>query len=144
VEAREGSGRRVLVSDRQARPLELATRRALAALADRTLEAEGVDSAELSLSFVDPPEIEELHARFMGESGPTDVLSFPLGEDGLLGDVVVCPQVAAANNPSDPGAEVRLLVVHGVLHLLGYDHERDEERARMWERQHRYSGVSLT
>ena len=103
-----------------------------------------VDSAELSLSFVDAPEIEELHARFMGESGPTDVLSFPLGEDGLLGDVVVCPQVAAANNPSNPGAEVRLLVVHGVLHLLGYDHEQHEERARMWERQQRYSGASLT
>lgn len=144
MEGSEGSGRRVLVSDRQARPLAPQTRRSLAALADRTLEAEGVDAAELSLSFVDPLEIEELHARFMGESGPTDVLSFPLGEDGLLGDVVVCPQVAAGNNPADPRGEVRLLVVHGVLHLLGYDHDGDEERARMWERQARYTGVSLT
>ena len=82
-----------------------------------------------------------LHERYLGETGPTDVLSFPLGEDGLLGDVVVCPRVAAGNNP-DRDAELRLLVVHGILHLLGYDHEEDGERAVMWARQAAYSGVS--
>jgi rRNA maturation RNase YbeY len=50
--------------------------------------------------------------------------------------------VAATNNPADPGAELRLLVVHGVLHILGYDHEQDGERAEMWARQERYSGVA--
>jgi len=114
--------------------------RSLVALAERTLAAEGQAGVELSLSFVDPDEMTALHERYLGESGPTDVLSFPLGEDGLLGDVVVCPQVAAGNNP-DRDAELRLLVVHGILHLLGYDHEEDGERAVMWARQATYSGV---
>jgi probable rRNA maturation factor len=133
------SGLRVLVSDRQAEPLAGGTRHALASLAERTLAEEGVTSGELSLSFVDPGEIEDLHVRFLGEPGPTDVLSFPMdGEDGLLGDVVVCPEVAGRNNP-DPASEVRLLVVHGVLHLLGYDHQEEDERRRMWALQDRYS-----
>jgi probable rRNA maturation factor len=74
------------------------------------------------------------------------VLSFPLNdmdEDDarLLGDVVIAPAEAARNNPADPVAELRLLLVHGILHLLGYDHEEDGARIRMWERQERYSGV---
>jgi probable rRNA maturation factor len=98
------------------------------------------------LSFVDEAEIEDLHVRFMGEPGPTDVLSFPLGdvdEDGvrLLGDVVIAPDVAVRNNPSDPEGEIRLLLVHGILHLLGYDHEEEEEKTEMWARQEAYSGV---
>ena len=104
---------------------------------------------ELSLSFVDDAEMAELHERYMHEPGPTDVLTFPLDEDDvdrrglrMLGDVVIAPAVAAANNPADPAAELRLLVVHGVLHILGYDHESDDERAEMWARQERYSGVT--
>jgi len=74
------------------------------------------------------------------------VLSFPLDatdEQGrrLLGDVVIAPAVAARNNPSDLGGELRLLLVHGILHLLGYDHEQDAEKAVMWARQESYSGV---
>jgi probable rRNA maturation factor len=127
----------VLVSNRQDRSLDL---NGLAALAQRTLEDEGVGQTELSLSFVTQEEMAELHQRYMGEEGPTDVLSFPMGEDGLLGDVVVCPGAAAANS-TDLDAELRLLVVHGVLHLLGYDHEEDDQRAIMWPKQERYSGV---
>jgi probable rRNA maturation factor len=59
----------------------------------------------------------------------------------VLGDVVIAPAVAARNNPGDPEGELRLLVVHGVLHLLGYDHELDAERQEMWARQERYSGM---
>jgi probable rRNA maturation factor len=59
----------------------------------------------------------------------------------LLGDVVIAPAVAARNNPDDPQGEMRLLLVHGILHLLGYDHEDDAEKALMWARQERYSGV---
>jgi probable rRNA maturation factor len=138
---------RVLISDRQARPLEVESLRTLAL---DTLRGEGIDRAELSVSFVDSDEIAELHDRFMGEPGPTDVLSFPLDDvdeaEGreatrLLGDVVVSPTEAERNNPDDPEAELRLLLVHGILHLLGYDHEEDAERSRMWERQERYSGV---
>ncbi|MFM8945012.1 MAG: rRNA maturation RNase YbeY [Actinomycetota bacterium] len=135
---------RVLVDDRQDLPVDAAS---LADLARVTLLAEGESDVELSLSFVAEAEIADLHERYLGEPGPTDVLSFPLDardEDGvrLLGDVVVAPAYAARTRP-DLGAELRLLVVHGVLHLLGYDHEEDAERAEMWARQERYSGVSV-
>jgi probable rRNA maturation factor len=60
----------------------------------------------------------------------------------MLGDVVIAPSVAGRNNPDDPAGEIRLLLVHGILHLLGYDHEADTERAEMWSRQARYSGVT--
>jgi probable rRNA maturation factor len=133
----------VVVSDRQRRTLPKAQARELAALARTTLAGEGVTEGELTLSFVDPPEIEDLHVRYMDESGPTDVLSFPMGEDGLLGDVIVCPAVATANNPDDPAAELRLLVVHGALHILGYDHHAEADRRSMWSRQERYSGVRV-
>jgi probable rRNA maturation factor len=133
----------VLISDRQAAPVDVD---ALASLARATLLAEGLTEVELSLSFVGEAEMEDLHVRYLDEPGPTDVLSFPLdGEDerGLrvLGDVVIAPSVAARNNPGDPAGELRLLVVHGVLHLLGYDHEEDAEKATMWARQTAYSGV---
>ena len=133
----------VLISDRQTAPVDVD---ALAALARQTLIGEGLREVELSLSFVDDAEIEDLHVRYLHESGPTDVLSFPLdGEDErgmrVLGDVVIAPAVAARNNPDDPAAELRLLVVHGVLHLLGYDHEDEDEKTEMWARQLAYSGV---
>ncbi|MGI8616307.1 MAG: rRNA maturation RNase YbeY [Actinomycetota bacterium] len=139
----DGEQPRVLISNRQNEAVDEET---LRALARDTLRGEGIERAELSVSFVDQVEIAGLHERFMDEPGPTDVLSFPLDdvdEDGvrLLGDVVVAPTEAARNNPSDPASELRLLVVHGILHLLGYDHEDDGERTRMWERQERYSGV---
>ena len=135
---------RVLTSDRQ--DDRAVAEEELRALARDTLRGEGVDRAELSLSFVGAEEIAALHERFMDESGPTDVLSFPLDEvdeDGvrLLGDVVVAPSEAARNDPDDPDRELRLLVVHGILHLLGYDHEEDGARTRMWARQEHYSGV---
>ena len=139
----DGEQPRVLISNRQD---EAVDEEALRALARDTLRGEGIERAELSVSFVDQDEIAGLHERFMDEAGPTDVLSFPLDdvdESGvrLLGDVVVAPLEAARNNPDDPAAELRLLLVHGILHLLGYDHEDADERTRMWERQERYSGV---
>jgi len=133
----------VLVSNRQSGPVD---EDGIRELAEATLRGEGHIDVELSVSFVEDAEIEDLHVRFMDEPGPTDVLSFPLDdvdEDGvrLLGDVVIAPVVAARNNPEDPSAELRLLLVHGILHLLGYDHEDDAEKAEMWVRQERYSGV---
>ena len=136
----------VLISDRQSAPVDVD---ALASLARQTLLAEGLSEVELSLSFVDEAEMEDLHVRYLDEPGPTDVLSFPLddeaGEDGLrlLGDVVIAPAVAARNNPDDPGSELRLLLVHGILHLLGHDHMEQTDRATMWARQERYSGVRI-
>jgi probable rRNA maturation factor len=137
VGAPDTGGPSVEVSDRQSLPVDS---QGLAALAERTLLAEGRTSGELALSFVDEDEMADLHLRYLEEPGPTDVLSFPLDEDGLIGDVVVCPAFAVREHPDLP-AECRLLVVHGVLHLLGYDHEDDADRAVMWDRQERYSGV---
>lgn len=102
--------------------------------------------AELSVVLVDDLAMTELHMRWMDEPGPTDVMSFPMDElrptkddeepaEGLLGDVVICPQVArtqaetAGHRLED---EVALLLTHGILHLLGYDHAEPEEHAEMF------------
>jgi probable rRNA maturation factor len=136
----------IALDDRQGDAVDL---EGLMTLARATLLGEGIAGAELSISLVTEEEIAGLHERYLHEVGPTDVLSFPLddeaGEDGLrqLGDVVIAPAIAALNNPDDPAAELRLLLVHGILHLLGHDHMDDGERAEMWARQERYSGVRV-
>ena len=135
----------ILLANRQSLPVDAA---GLTRLAQTSLEAEGIHGGELSVSLVTLDEMAQLHERYMRESGPTDVLSFPMDEAGsdqtggprILGDVVICPEFAA-RNASDLDSELRLLLVHGILHLLGYDHERDEDRARMWALQEQYSGV---
>jgi probable rRNA maturation factor len=134
----------ILVDDRQTQPLDVDS---LVSVARECLVGEGTADAELSVSFVTEDEMAGLHERYMDEPGPTDVLSFPLDEadvtgDGrrLLGDVVIAPAVAARANPTDPAAELRLLLVHGILHLLGHDHDTDAERSEMWALQERYSG----
>jgi len=135
-----------------------------AALARAALVAEGItENTEVSLLFVDEDTIAALNERFLGKEGPTDVLSFPIDDEGersgrspdsgtagpasmadepvrqvLLGDVVICPAVAA-RNAVDHGVtfddELALLVVHGILHLLGMDHEIDEEAEQMERRE---------
>ena len=136
----------IMLDDRQGDAVDL---EGLITLARATLLGEGIQDAEVSISLVTEEEIAGLHERYLHEAGPTDVLSFPLdddaGEDGLrqLGDVVIAPAIAARNNPDDPAAELRLLLVHGILHLLGHDHMDDGERAEMWARQERYSGVRV-
>ena len=95
------------------------------------------------MAVVPDARIRQLNFQYRGKNTPTDVLSFPAEEPGYLGDVVIAPAVAARNDPEAPERELRLLVVHGVLHLLGYDHEEDDERAEMWARQERYSGVEV-
>jgi probable rRNA maturation factor len=129
----------VLLSNRQELPIDTD---ALVDLAQATLLAENAVEKELSVSLVTADEMSHLHDQYMGEPGPTDVLSFPQDEDGLLGDVVICPAVAAEQS-RDIAAEIRLLLVHGILHLLGYDHELEEDRTKMWARQERYSGVAV-
>lgn len=102
--------------------------------------------AELSLLIVDEATMAEHHERWLGEPGATDVLSFPMdelrpgGEDedpprGLLGDVVLCPQVAARQAREAGHAtadELALLTVHGILHLLGYDHADPADHEEMF------------
>ena len=133
----------ILVDDRQSMRLDIDAMRALA----RTcLVGEGVADSELSVSFVTEDEMTDLRLRYLDEDGPTDVLSFPQDDDDpegprLLGDVVIAPSVAARNNPGDPAAELRLLLVHGILHLLGHDHDDEAQRATMWTRQEHYARV---
>jgi probable rRNA maturation factor len=110
---------------------------AAAAAVRAALAAEGMTDGELGVTLVGEAEMAELNAAHRGKPVPTDVLSFPLdgGEslpDGLprqLGDLVLCPQVAAS-----AGTPIELLLVHGALHLIGYDHETDD--GRMLARQH--------
>ena len=100
---------------------------AAVALAREVLAAESVEDGELGLAFVAPEEIRELKREHLGVDAATDVLSFPLdGKDPMpgdvpraLGDVVLCPQVV--------GDEWRGPLVHGLLHLLGYDHGAEME-----------------
>jgi len=119
--------------------------------------------AELSLLFVDRQAITDLNERFLGGRGPTDVLAFPMDDDvvlggrqpdqggrgpgapteageppTLIGDVVVCPEIAAEQAPAHDASvdeEIALLVVHGVLHLLNYDHADPREEAAMKRRE---------
>ncbi len=135
----------VLVSNRQPLPVDES---ALVELASACLIGEDIARSELSVSFVTEDEMADLHLRYTGEEGPTDVLSFPIDEEDeegvrILGDVVIAPEVAARNNV-DAAAELRLLLVHGILHLLGHDHEDEEERAEMWAIQERYTGVRVS
>jgi probable rRNA maturation factor len=109
------------------------------------------DGAELAIMFVDEKAMEELHVQWMDEPGPTDVLSFPMDElrpgtadaptpAGLLGDIVVCPTVAARQADAaghTPEEEMLLLTTHGILHLLGYDHAEPEEEREMFALQRR-------
>jgi probable rRNA maturation factor len=101
---------------------------AAAELAQRVLAAEGMAAGELGLTFVAPDEMRSLKREHLGIDEATDVLSFPLdgreevpaGVPRALGDVVLCPQVV--------GEEWRRPLVHGLLHLLGYDHGAEMER----------------
>ncbi|MDQ1400972.1 MAG: putative rRNA maturation factor [Acidimicrobiaceae bacterium] len=133
-------------------------------LAELVLLEEGVPGdAELSMLFVDEEAMTDLNKRFLGKDSPTDVLAFPIDEEPVeggrspdsggtgpgdtsepsdmptvLGDVVICPSVAHRNAPEHAGTyddEVALLIVHGLLHLLGMDHEDDEEAEAMEERE---------
>lgn len=127
---------------------------ARAVLTDRGIKGD----AEVSLLFVDEPSIAALNEQFLDRAGPTDVLAFPIEDDPtpggrspdfggtgpgsdvaddplvLLGDVVICPPVAARNATEHGAAyedEIALLVVHGLLHLLGLDHQVEAEAERM-------------
>lgn len=101
------------------------------------------DAMEVSVLCVDVAEMTQLNRRHMGKDGPTDVLAFPLdepdgtddGPTGILGDVVLCPEVArhqAHDRGRNVQQELDLLAVHGILHLLGHDHAETEEQAVMF------------
>ena len=102
--------------------------------------------AELSILLVDEAAMTAYHVKYMGEDGPTDVLSFPMDElrppdddeeapAGLLGDIVLCPTVTArqaAEHGRTAAEETEYLLVHGLLHLLGFDHAEPDQKAEMF------------
>ena len=98
--------------------------------------------SDLGITLVDEDEITKLHIEWMNLPGPTDVLSFPMDElkpfsasdgPGIIGDIVICPQFAAQQSVDhSTEEEISLLTVHGVLHLLGFDHVEEEEHKVMF------------
>jgi probable rRNA maturation factor len=98
--------------------------------------------SDLGITLVDEDEITKLHIQWMNLPGPTDVLSFPMDElkpfsasdgPGIIGDIVICPQFAAKQaTKHSTEDEISLLTVHGVLHLLGFDHVEEEEHKVMF------------
>jgi probable rRNA maturation factor len=131
----------VFVADEQDRPVDTDD---LSALARFVVEDRRVPpDMELSLLLVDEATIATLNEEHLDGEGPTDVLAFPIdrpGEDtgdvpAVLGDVVLCPAVAerqAAEQGHDTQAELRMLTVHGILHLLGMDHADPTEEREMF------------
>lgn len=131
----------VFVADEQTTPVDLAVLGRLAefVLTDRRVPRD----MELSVLCVDADAIAALNTQHMGVEGPTDVLAFPMdlpgetapGEPAILGDVVMCPGIARRQAPehgATPEAELELLLVHGILHLLGHDHAEPDQRAEMF------------
>lgn len=113
-------------------------------LARMVLRAEKVSDATLSIAFLDARSMAELNRTHLARRGPTDVIAFGLGathaDAPVVGDVYICPEVARTNaraHGCGMREEIARLVVHGTLHVLGYDHPEGEERtdSDMWRRQ---------
>src|SRR5436853_6856400 len=125
-------GRVAIACPQEAVPVD---RAAVRQLVRAVLDGEGVADAEISLAFVDNATIHALNKRFLDHDEPTDVLSFPLSDPGsrkLEGDLAVGAEMAqaqAAARGHDVQAELALYVIHGLLHLCGYDDHEDEGRA---------------
>lgn len=108
---------------------------------------EGRRCDEVSVHFVETAEICHLHGEFFGDPSPTDCISFPMDEDEddigmcVLGDVFVCTSTAveyAKEHKCDPYQETALYIVHGLLHLMGYDDMNDEDRLEMRSAEERH------
>lgn len=115
------------------------------------LDEEGAASGDVTVTFVDSAEMSGLNKKYRGIDGPTDVLSFSMTEQGIdepnlvapepepiLGDVVVCPRVAAENAVDQRHSterEILEITIHGILHLLGYEHETLDDASKMLARQ---------
>lgn len=120
-------------------------------VAREAAEAEGA-WGDICVYLVEPDVMAETNRTHMGEDGPTDVLSFPIdgktsepapdGGPPIIGDLVLCPAVAQEQAAEGLSAELELLVTHGVLHLLGYDHDTEEAAARMRRREYELIGRS--
>jgi probable rRNA maturation factor len=119
-------------------------RRQMREVVRAVLEGEEIADAEIGLAFVDNPTIHQLNQRYLQHDEPTDVLSFPLSEPGarkLAGELVIgveVAQVQAAERGHDVQAELALYVIHGLLHLCGYDDHSDADLQAMRQRERHY------
>ena len=113
-------------------------------VARAVLTGEGIGDYEISLAFVDNPTIHGLNKRYLDHDEPTDVLSFPLSDPKakkLTGELVIGAEVAreqAAERGHDVQVELALYVIHGLLHLCGYDDKSDDRAKQMRERERHY------
>ena len=139
------------ISMEVAAPVGLDVEGAIGRAGQFALEQEGQQDAWLSVQVVDDGAIQALNLAYRGLGKPTDVLSFPMGEgadiaaipDGFLGDIVISLDKAmaqAAEYGHSPLRELSFLTVHGVLHLLGWDHMEPEAAAKMYKRQEEILG----
>lgn len=123
-------------------------------VARATAESEGA-RGEISITLVDPRRMAALNERYLGKTGPTDVLAFPIDGPGgpsarhephgpprMIGEVVLCPEVALRQESWSLDAELDLLVAHGVLHLLGFDHDTESGAEQMRMRECKLTGRS--
>lgn len=140
----------VFLADEQTDPVDMSE---LRALAEMVLSEEGYpDSTEVAVLLVSEREMTGYNGRFLERDGPTDVLAFPVedllpgvvpdvdphGPPLIVGDVIIAPAYVrrqAEEMGVGPEDEMALMVVHGVLHLLGYDHKNDEEAELMEQRE---------
>lgn len=119
-------------------------RPAMRQAARTVLEGEGIADAEISLAFVDNPTVHALNKRYLNHDEPTDVLSFPLSEPNakkLAGELVLGAEVAkvqAEGRGHEVQAELALYVIHGLLHLCGYDDKTPAAAGEMRERERHY------
>jgi probable rRNA maturation factor len=136
-------GRVAIASPQEAVPID---RGRMRAAARAVLDGEGIGEAEVSLAFVDNATIQQLNQRYLQHDEPTDVLSFPLSEPNarrLAGELVIGAEVARAQAEArghDVQAELSLYVIHGLLHLCGYDDATADGAEKMRQRERHYLG----
>lgn len=113
-------------------------------VAKKVLSGENKETETLSLAFVGKEEIAKLNKKFRKKNKPTDVLSFEMGQpfdsaqgkNKFLGEIIICPEVVKENAKKDgttANFEMMKVFIHGILHLLGYDHEKSEKQAEVME-----------
>lgn len=117
------------------------SRPAVRKIVEKVLAGEKKKGTSLVLLFLGPAKMAELNLRYRRKKGPTDVLSFPAFEAGYLGEVIICPAQVKKNArrfKEEFPREWRRVLVHGVLHLLGYDHEKSREKAILMRKKEEY------
>ena len=118
-------------------PLGSVDKKSFSTVAKNVLKGENRETENISLAFVSKEEIKKLNKKFRNKNKPTDVLSFNLDEKDCLGDIVICPDIVRENAKKYGNtirAEMLKVFVHGILHLLGYDHEKSEKEAEEMEK----------